>query len=101
MLPFYYLFENAAYSLLFPVKNVAENEEINRNYIDNLLAHTRPEWQAVLRIPWQELDLSNEPIKFSYKDDAYFLVISSIILIGINTENFRTVEFLTKLMELS
>lgn len=39
----------------------------------NSILHTHPNWYQVLRTPWDPIDCSNEPIKFSHKDNAYFL----------------------------
>ncbi|KAI6184750.1 hypothetical protein M3Y97_00629900 [Aphelenchoides bicaudatus] len=62
-----------AYTLLFPLKDIKAGEEVTRNYVAQSLYNTRPEWYHVFRLPWEEADLTNEPIKFSHKDDAYFL----------------------------
>ena len=50
LVPFFYLNEQASYSLLFPIKHIEENEEVTRDFIEGCgsdVVH-----QAALLCPW-------------------------------------------------
>ncbi|KAI6238085.1 hypothetical protein M3Y99_00735800 [Aphelenchoides fujianensis] len=73
MVPFFYAFQNAAYSLLFPLQTIGEDEEVTRNYVAPALLNTHPDWADVLLLPWAPADFSARPIEFSPKDASFFL----------------------------
>ncbi len=50
MVPFFYLNEQASYSLLFPLRDLKENEEVTRDFVEGSgvdVVH-----QAALAFPW-------------------------------------------------
>lgn len=86
VVPFFYVFQNISYSLLFPLLDVAEKgnlndqpkqslEEITRNYVDTRILREHPEWYDVLMHPWKPVDLTAMSVLHKPKGTAYYLVI--------------------------
>ncbi|KAH7720911.1 CBN-TTLL-12 protein [Aphelenchoides avenae] len=72
VVPFFYVFQNMSFSLLFPIKDVGEQGEVTRLYVENQFFRAHPEWYDVLMHPWEPVDVSARPITFAPKDDNYF-----------------------------
>jgi tubulin--tyrosine ligase-like protein 12 len=68
MVPFIQLPQQITYSLLFPIKNVDEGDQITRDYIENVTEN-----RDLLMLPWQDEDFSDESFEQSEPDDSYFL----------------------------
>uniref|UniRef100_A0A914CXW8 Tubulin--tyrosine ligase-like protein 12 SET-like domain-containing protein n=2 Tax=Acrobeloides nanus TaxID=290746 RepID=A0A914CXW8_9BILA len=73
VVPFFYVFQNIAYSLLFPLRNVADEEEVTRNYVDTKILLEHPEWYDILMIPWEPIDLSGNDVLHKPKSNSYYL----------------------------
>lgn len=49
LVPFYYIDEQATYSLLFPTADLEENDELTRDFLEGT---TDPIQRAALLLPW-------------------------------------------------
>ncbi|KAI1711569.1 tubulin-tyrosine ligase family domain-containing protein [Ditylenchus destructor] len=73
MVPFFYVFQNMAYNLLFPLADVGHEEEIRRNFLDNKLYMEHPGWYDILMHPWRPLTAPDDgDIIFADKSLDYF-----------------------------
>ncbi|CRK89274.1 CLUMA_CG003033, isoform A [Clunio marinus] len=68
VVPFIYTAEQATYSLLFPIRNIDEGEQITRDYVEGFLDN-----RDLFLLPWQENDFSEESLEQKEPDMAYFL----------------------------
>ncbi|CAD5215543.1 unnamed protein product [Bursaphelenchus xylophilus] len=72
IVPFFYGFNGQAFSIMFPIKDIKDQEEVTRNYVDNAVLKAHPDWYNVLLHPWEPVDLSESEIKKSVKDEKFF-----------------------------
>uniref|UniRef100_A0A915E7M8 Tubulin--tyrosine ligase-like protein 12 n=1 Tax=Ditylenchus dipsaci TaxID=166011 RepID=A0A915E7M8_9BILA len=72
MVPFFYAFQNLAYSLLYPLQDVADQEEITRNFLDNNLFFKNPGWYEVLMHPWMPFSSIQNQVLHCVKNVDYF-----------------------------
>ncbi|CAD5211116.1 unnamed protein product [Bursaphelenchus okinawaensis] len=72
IVPFFYGFTGQAFSVMFPTQDIKDQEEVTRNYVDNAILKTHPEWYNVLLYPWEAVDLSESDLKKSVKGDEFF-----------------------------
>ena len=61
LVPFFYLNEQASYSLLFPLSDIEENEEITRDFVEGSSADVVH--QAALAFPWSP-EFSDKYLKY-------------------------------------
>lgn len=69
MIPFIHLPDTVTYSLIFPVKDVTEGEQITRNYTENVDEEKR----ELMLLPWRDIDFTDESFEQSEPDASYFL----------------------------
>lgn len=50
LVPFFYMDEQATYSLLFPIEDLDENDEVTRDFVEG--SATDPIQRAALLLPW-------------------------------------------------
>uniref|UniRef100_A0AC34GWW7 Tubulin--tyrosine ligase-like protein 12 n=1 Tax=Panagrolaimus sp. ES5 TaxID=591445 RepID=A0AC34GWW7_9BILA len=72
MVPFFFAFQQCAYSLLFPIVNCGVGEAVTRNFIDHKLAWDQPTWRKHLLLPYEYVDFSEESIQPIQKSLEYF-----------------------------
>uniref|UniRef100_A0AC35FU42 Tubulin--tyrosine ligase-like protein 12 n=1 Tax=Panagrolaimus sp. PS1159 TaxID=55785 RepID=A0AC35FU42_9BILA len=72
MVPFFFAFQRCAYSLLFPIVNLAVGEAVTRNFIDHKLSWEHPSWSKHLLLPYEYADLSEESVQPIQKPLEYF-----------------------------
>uniref|UniRef100_A0A158PCQ5 Tubulin--tyrosine ligase-like protein 12 n=1 Tax=Angiostrongylus cantonensis TaxID=6313 RepID=A0A158PCQ5_ANGCA len=58
VVPLYFIPHNAAYSVIFLIKPVAD-EEICRDFADHVISREHPEWRDFLMLPWVEIELEH------------------------------------------
>lgn len=69
MIPFIHLPDQVTYSLLFPIKDVSEGEQITRNYAENIDEERRD----LMLLPWRDIDFTDESFEQHEPDASYFL----------------------------
>ncbi|MFH4974614.1 hypothetical protein AB6A40_001323 [Gnathostoma spinigerum] len=72
MVPMFYGPEHAAYSLLYPIKAVAAEEVVTRDYADTIVARQRKEWRVILMHPWNPVDFSSNKLEHVIAPDSFF-----------------------------
>lgn len=68
VIPFIHATEQVAYSLLFPIQDVEESEQITRDYAEGCTVD-----RQLALLPWRELDFSDESFEQEEPEEAYFL----------------------------
>lgn len=73
VVPFVHLPDGVTYSLLFPIKDVPEGEQIARDFVEGLPATTDPSVRQALLLPWRYTDFGS--VDFTQHEPAasYFL----------------------------
>jgi len=71
MVPFIYLQDGCAYSLLFPIKNCSEGDLVTRDYVEGPEA-SDPVMRQCLLCAWIPSDLTNVDPAQSEPDEAFF-----------------------------
>ena len=69
--PFIYVPHQVPYTLLFPIKDVAEGEEVTRDYVEGPVTH--PDFRDVLLLPWFPKSFTSEDFRQEEPDEEYFL----------------------------
>lgn len=70
--PFFYHADSTAYTLLFPVKNVEENEQVLIDYVEGV-GNKDPKAREALLVPWKGQSFTDEPPNQLEPDEDYFL----------------------------
>ncbi|EDW77163.1 uncharacterized protein Dwil_GK22076 [Drosophila willistoni] len=70
IVPLLYLNNQTTYSLLFPIKDCEQGDQVTRDFVE-YVAKDAPQRSALL-LPWQEADLSEEDFKQVEPDANYF-----------------------------
>ena len=73
--PFYYMGQGIAYSLLFPVKDLDAEDEVSRDYIENIA----PELRDAYLTPWIYKDFTHVDYNLPEPDISYFQVGHGLI----------------------
>ncbi|KAK6054794.1 hypothetical protein COOONC_07697, partial [Cooperia oncophora] len=74
VVPLYFIPHNTTYSVVFLTKEVADGEEICRDYADNALARKQPDWRRFLMVPFLEKELElKEEIQRQPPDENFFI----------------------------
>ncbi|VDM56849.1 unnamed protein product [Angiostrongylus costaricensis] len=74
VVPLYFVPHNAAYSVIFLIKPVADGEEICRDFADHVISREHPEWRDFLMLPWVEMELEHlGDIRREPPDEDFFL----------------------------
>lgn len=74
VVPLYFIPHNAAYSVVFLTKAVADGEAIYRDFADHMISREHPEWRRFLMLPWIEDEfIFEENIKREPPDENFFL----------------------------
>jgi tubulin--tyrosine ligase-like protein 12 len=68
IIPFIHVGEQVTYSLLFPIKDINEADQVTRDYVEGV-----QENRELALLPWQDNDLSEEPFEQCEPEKAYFL----------------------------
>jgi len=71
MVPFVYLQDGAAYSLLFPVQDCSEGDEVTRDYVEGPLASSSVYRQCLL-VPWIPHDLTDVDTVQTEPEPSFF-----------------------------
>lgn len=69
IIPFIHLPDQVTYSLLFPIKDVNEGDQVTRNYVENI----EEDQQQLMMLPWRDIDFTDEPFEQHEPDSSYFL----------------------------
>jgi tubulin--tyrosine ligase-like protein 12 len=69
IIPFIHLPDQVTYSLLFPIKDVSENDQVTRNYVENI----DEDLHQLLMLPWRDVDFTDESFEQSEPEKSYFL----------------------------
>lgn len=67
--PFIFAGDQTTYSLLFPIKDVSEGEQVTRDYVEGVPEEER----ELMLIPWQDNDFSEENCDQHEPETSYFL----------------------------
>ncbi|KAG5671299.1 hypothetical protein PVAND_001504 [Polypedilum vanderplanki] len=70
IVPFIHIPTQTAYSILFPIKDISEGEQITRDYIEHV---KEEDMREVMLLPWRDLDFTDESFEQSEPDTSYFL----------------------------
>ena len=70
LVPFMYIPTQMTYSLLFPIKDVEEDERVTADFVSNI-PKDRPEREAYL-LPWKFVDLSDKSFVQNEPSAEYF-----------------------------
>ncbi|VDL76302.1 unnamed protein product [Nippostrongylus brasiliensis] len=74
VVPLFFIPHNAAYSVVFLTKEVADGEEICRDYADHSMARKQPDWRQYFMVPWlDDESVPNEKIERQPPDENFFL----------------------------
>ncbi|VDO21903.1 unnamed protein product [Haemonchus placei] len=96
VVPLYFIPHNAAYSVVFLIKEVAD-EEICRDYADNILARRQPEWRRYLMMPWLEKEFElEEEIERQPPDENFFISGRTLDALPTDADQQLAVEALKK-----
>lgn len=68
IIPFIHVSEQMTYSLLFPVQDIDEGDQITRDYVEGV-----HENRELLLLPWQDKDFSEESFEQIEPETSYFL----------------------------
>lgn len=68
LIPFIHASEQVTYSLLFPIQNIAEGDQVTRDYAEGVERD-----RELILLPWQENDFSEEPFEQHEPEKSYFL----------------------------
>lgn len=71
LVPFIHLPEQITYSILFPVRDIAEGEFATRDFVENLSEIGSKRREALL-VPWQQQDMRSEDFSQTEPQDTYF-----------------------------
>uniref|UniRef100_A0A7I4Y2L1 Tubulin--tyrosine ligase-like protein 12 n=1 Tax=Haemonchus contortus TaxID=6289 RepID=A0A7I4Y2L1_HAECO len=97
VVPLYFIPHNAAYSVVFLTKEVADGEEICRDYADNILARRQPEWRRYLMMPWLEKEFElEEEIERQPPDENFFISGRTLDALPTDADQQLAVEALKK-----
>jgi tubulin--tyrosine ligase-like protein 12 len=69
IIPFIHAADQATYSILFPIKDIDEGEQITRDFAEGFPENDR----ELLLLPWQENDFSEKSFEQREPDSSYFL----------------------------
>lgn len=69
--PFIYIPDEMTYTLLFPVENVKEGDQITRNYVEGHFPDLKQ--REAMLIPWKHYDCFHEDFTLEEPDRNYFL----------------------------
>lgn len=68
IIPFIHVAEQVTYSLLFPIKDIAEEEQVTRDFAEGFVDD-----RELMLLPWRDADFSEEPCEQHEPDASYFL----------------------------
>lgn len=68
IIPFIHVAEQITYSLLFPIKNVQEGDQITRDFAEGVQNN-----RELILLPWQHQNFSEESFEQHEPDTSYFL----------------------------
>lgn len=68
IIPFIHATEQVTYSLLFPIRDVEEGEQVSRDFAEGV-----EQDRDLMLLTWQDEDLSDEPFEQSEPETSYFL----------------------------
>ena len=68
LIPFIHASERVTYSLLFPIKDVDEGDQVTRDYAEGVEKD-----RELMLLPWQDNDFSDEPFEQHEPEKSYFL----------------------------
>lgn len=68
IVPFIHAAEQVTYSLLFPIQDIAEGDQVTRDYVEGAQAD-----RQLALLPWQDIDFTDESFEQSEPETSYFL----------------------------
>ncbi|CAB3404430.1 unnamed protein product [Caenorhabditis bovis] len=71
-IPLMFLPQSCAYNIMFLTRPIAKDEEVTRDFAQNIFTAKNPEWRKYLELPWVPNDFSNESSEFPTPTEEYF-----------------------------